>query len=113
VGADYYQQSTTYDARIAAVGRADDVGDAVTITLQPDRRLQIVLPAAHATRATGTVTLYRPSDASADREWRLPAGEQRPASIHLEGLAAGVWRVRMEWSVDGHTFYREKVVQLP
>jgi hypothetical protein len=113
VGADYYQQSITYDARIAAVSRADEMSEAVTIALQPNGRLQIRLPAAQASRATGTLTLYRPSDASADRQWALPVGAQGAASVPLEGLAAGVWRVRLEWVVDGQTFYREQVVQLP
>jgi hypothetical protein len=113
VGADYYQQSIAYDTRIAALSRADEVSDAVTIALQPNGRLHLGLPVSQVSRATGTVTLYRPSDASADRQWDLPIGAHGAVSIPLDGLPAGVWRVRLEWVIDGQTFYREQVVKLP
>jgi hypothetical protein len=77
------------------------------------RALVLSLPAAHAASATGTVTLYRPSDASADRVLPLaidPAGRQ---PIALDGLARGRWLLQVRWSAQGRHYYYEEPVNVP
>ena len=114
VGADYYQQSTAYDARLAAIARADAVGEALAINVNPTtREVQVHLPPAHLARASGMVTLYRPSNAADDRRWPFLAGAAHTLSVPFDGRPAGVWRVRVEWTVDGQSFYREQIVYLP
>ena len=111
VGADYYAQSTAYDLRIAAIERADAFGNEVAIAADAEQRLlHVRLPGAHASQARGEVTLYRPSDAGSDRRWPLEPGGV--TSVPVAGLEAGIWRVRVEWTSGGQSFYREQVLRL-
>jgi nitrogen fixation protein FixH len=114
VSDDYYEQSLVYDQRIVAMENGDALGTSVVVAVEPDARsLRVVLPVADADRARGEVTFYRPSTTGVDRTFALSldaAGTQR---IALDGLASGVWRVRLRWTEGARAFYREQVVVLP
>jgi hypothetical protein len=110
VAADYYAQSLRQDQQIDAVRNARGLGGAASIVQSGARAAVVSIPAAHAASARGTVTLYRASDASADRVVDLrtdAAGGQR---ISLDGLPPGVWSVRVRWSAAGRDFYLEERV---
>ncbi len=114
VSADYYERSLTHDARQAALARAAALGEAVEITVDaPGDAFAIALPPAQAATARGQVTLYRPSEAHADRVVTLApdaAGRQR---IPLAGLARGRWLVRLDWTAAGIAYSREQALVRP
>lgn len=114
VSADYYDQSLTYDSRLEAARLGNALGNAVHVETASDGRGLIVsIPPAQADVATGTVTLYRPSHAAADRVVPLALdvrGEQR---VPVAGLASGRWIVKLTWQVQGRRYYREEAVQVP
>jgi nitrogen fixation protein FixH len=73
-----------------------------------DRAVVISLPLAQAADAHGSVTLYRPSDASADRVLALKADEGGRQRIALDGLRPGLWSVRVRWIAQSREFYVEQ-----
>ena len=113
VSADYYAQSLAVDGRADAVARADALGAAFTAGVSPDgSAVLIAIPPDASNRADGTITLYRPSEAAADRivPLRLDArGAQRVAAADL---ARGRWIVKLAWTSDGRDYYREQPVML-
>lgn len=112
VSADYYAQSLAVDARSDAVRRAGALGARLRIEQAAGGQvLLLTLPADHA-GATGTVTLYRPSNAGADRAMALSldaAGIQRMATADL---ARGRWVLKIDWQVRGDRFYHEQAIDL-
>jgi nitrogen fixation protein FixH len=115
VSADYYSRSLTYDERLAAVRRAEALGDAVRWTRAADGHALIVtLPREHAAAAaTGTLTLYRPSSVKADRTVPLALDARGEQRLSLDGLAPGRWILKVEWQVQGRSYYRESAVDVP
>jgi nitrogen fixation protein FixH len=115
VSADYYSRSLTYDERLEAVHRADALGDAVRWTRTADARVLIVtLPREHAaTAAMGTLTLYRPSSVKADRTVPLALDARGEQRLSLDGLAPGRWILKVDWQVQGRSYYRESAVDVP
>src|SRR5215831_12427733 len=109
VSADYYEQSLQEDRQMDAVRRARDLGAAVSIVQTGDREVVVSLPRDH-TSATGWITLYRPSDASADRVFALKTDAQQRQAISLSGLRAGAWLVRLRWTAQEREFYVEQRV---
>ena len=110
VSPDYYAQSLRQDRQMDAERNTRDLRDAASVVQTGDRALVVSLPAVQAAEARGTVTLYRASDASADRVVTLAtdaAGRQR---IALDGMQAGQWSVRVRWTVQGRDFYLEQRV---
>jgi hypothetical protein len=108
VSADYYERSLTHDARRAAITHADALGPRLRVEAAPGAEaIAVVLPAEQAPVARGSVTLYRPSDASADRTFPLAVDRDGRQRIPLAGLAMGRWLVRVEWTAAGVAYYRE------
>src|SRR3954464_182698 len=66
VSTDYYAQSLRQDQQMAAAQNAQAL-TAASIAPHGDRAVVVALPASHAGEARGAITLYRASDASADR----------------------------------------------
>lgn len=114
VSADYYAQASDYDSRLAAINRADALGVEGELRVTVEQGLlRLALPSARARSMTGTVTLYRPSGARWDRTWPLAVDDAGAASFALSGVASGAWRLRVEWVVDGRSYYREQALRLP
>lgn len=134
VSADYYEQSLRHDAHRQAMTNADALGEAVRIVAAEDApAIEIAIPTsmptppptsaptampvavanADARTVTGTVTLYRPSDRTADRVTALSLDGEGRQRIPLEGAASGRWTVKLSWRAGQQDFYREQIVWLP
>jgi hypothetical protein len=114
VSADYYEQSLKHDMHMRAIANADALGSAVRVAAAADApAIDVVLPAAPARGVTGTVTLYRPSDRTADRVVALALDAEGRQRVAVPGAARGRWVVKMAWRSADRDFYHEQAVLLP
>jgi hypothetical protein len=124
VSADYYEQSLKHDAHRHAIANAEALGDAVRIAAAEDApAIEIAvgmpaevprsMPVSDIRGVTGTVTLYRPSDRTADRVVPLSLDHEGRQRIRVEGAAHGRWTVKLSWRAGQQDFYRERIVWLP
>jgi hypothetical protein len=112
VSADYYEQSLKFDAHRQAIANAEALGDAVRIAAVDDAPvIEIAMPVPVS--VIGTVTLYRPSDRTADRVMPLSLDGKGRQQIRVEGAAHGRWTVKLAWRAGQREFYREQIVWLP
>ena len=112
VSADYYAQGLQQDQRADAVENVRSLGNQMDIRRASPRQLMLTLPADHVASATGQITLYRPSDARADRALALAVDAQGHQTLALDGLAAGRWTVKVEWTAGGRHYYYETSLQI-
>jgi hypothetical protein len=128
VSADYYEQSLQHDAHRLAIANAEALGDAVRITGAEDAPavdiaigLPVEMPGSMPSSTsgpeiravTGTITLYRPSDRTADRVMPLALDAEGRQRVRVEGAAHGRWTVKLAWRDGQREFYRERIVWLP
>jgi hypothetical protein len=112
VSVEYYRQALAHDRRLEAEANARALGPALDVHLSADRtRVVLQLPGEHSPVARGTVTLYRPSDPSADRVVPLSLDANGAQRIPLEGLPTGRWRLLLEWSAEGRPYYVEQAFE--
>src|SRR5581483_9870995 len=79
----------------------------VTCQLTTDGRfIEARFPAA-LTDVRGTLTLYRPSDSSLDREVTLAPDAGGRQLIPADKLAKGYWRAKLHWQSGGRGYYNE------
>jgi hypothetical protein len=113
VSADYYEQSLKHDTHMQALANAGALGSAVRVAAAEDApAIDVDMPTAHARGLTGTITLYRPSDRTADRVVPLSLDTEGHQRIVVNGAARGRWVVKLAWRVAGQDFYREQAVLL-
>ena len=112
VSEDYYARALSHDAHMQAVANANALGAEAGARVDAGEVI-VRVPAAMATLARGTVTLYRAANAGADRSVPLVPAADGTQTIATAGMASGQWRVQVQWSADGRDYYFERHVRLP
>lgn len=109
VAPDYYAQEIRHQSRIEATQRALALGTNAVVAWEAG---QLLVSIAGAAGATGTVTFYRPSDSTLDRQLPLALdGSGRQSSPVT--LASGLWRIRAAWYQAGQEYYLEHAIVAP
>ena len=112
VSADYYARSLRQDDRVAAEQRAAALPTAIACRIDGGA-LTVTVPRDAANNATGTLTLYRPSDGRADRVVPLALDATGRQRVSLAGVARGRWQLQLEWIAGGVRYYHEQRVDVP
>jgi nitrogen fixation protein FixH len=113
VSDDYYAQSLQQNQRMEAERNTRALVQGPSVGWSGAHAMVLSLPSAHAPSATGTVTLYRPSDAAADRTFALAVDAAGRQQIPLDALARGRWLLQVRWSAEGRSYYFEEPVIVP
>ena len=75
------------------------------------RQITVSLPPGQGQGSvSGSVELYRPSAAEMDRAVRLDPDASGVQRLDAAGLAPGLWKVRVSWTVDKQNYYLEQKV---
>jgi hypothetical protein len=109
---DYYADSLREDQHLAAARNAQTLGATLEVQSDGRDRIHLSVPPAHAPVTAGTVTLYRASDAAADRTFALHPDLNGEQDVDVRGLARGFWLVQLRWKADGRDYYFEQPVTL-
>ena len=110
---DYYEQGVRYQEQIDRENRTARLSDAVLISYDAAGNVALQLPAAQAAKSpAGTVRLYRPSDASLDRELPLAVNAAGHQVVDTTQLRRGNWKLRVTWRVEGEEFFSEQSIVL-
>lgn len=111
VSDDYYEKSIALDARRAAEANVRALGADFTITMEAGAHTAVVQwPAPVVNNPTGTLTLYRPADATADRKATIAPDATHTQAVSLKGLTPGRWMLQVEWTNGGKNYYAEREV---
>lgn len=104
VSVDYYDREIRHQEQIDRVTRADVVSDAASVSVDAAAQaLCLALPPG----STGQVEFYRPANARWDRTLPLAVDQRGRQRMDLTGLQAGLWRIRVSWTVGGLDCFRE------
>jgi nitrogen fixation protein FixH len=106
----YYDQEIKYQSRIDSLGRAQRLATRATaIYDEAARRIVVSLPAEHAGKTvSGEIELYRPSAAGQDRQFKLEPDEKGVQIVDASALPQGLWKVRVNWTVDNQEFFLDQ-----
>lgn len=108
---DYYEQEIRFQDQIERVQRTRAIEQPVTVSYDPAQKcITVQLPSAHASQAGGRIHLYRPSDARLDREITLATDASGMQRLDAADLRAGLWKVRVEWTVGGAEYFVDRPV---
>lgn len=113
VSEDYYAQELAFQDRIDARANSQWLQEPMQFEwLSGQKQLQLHFPGS-AAMSTATLHLYRPSDASQDREFALQGSSDTLVSVDLSQLGSGFWRVQLDWQAGGRAFFNESTLVVP
>ncbi len=111
VSADYYEREVGYQKQLDTMNRSQSFADTTVVTFQPTQQVIVItLPVAQSKGATGSIHLYRPSDARMDRELPLALSTDGTQRLDARKLSDGLWKVRVKWIANGQEYFLDQPV---
>jgi nitrogen fixation protein FixH len=108
---DYYDQEIRFQQQIDRVRRTAPVLAGADIGYDRAGGLVTIrLPSAPRRDISGTVSFYRPSDASLDSQVELGLDAAGRQSVSVRSMRAGLWKVRVQWKAASREYYFEKQI---
>ncbi len=104
----YYQAEINYQDRIDQESSALRLDRKVITYHSIDKNLVLDLPDG----TIGKLQLFRPSDATLDREIAVNVLDSSRTSVSLNDLKPGYWKVQLSWTEAGKNYYEEKKITL-
>ena len=111
VSRDYYRDEIRHQERMDSEQRAQNDPDAPTVAMNKAARTCVIHFPGTAP-ASGTLTLYRPSDAKLDRTVAVSLDGKQSQTLDLADSVPGLWRLRIEWTRSNETYFSEEVLVL-
>lgn len=111
VSADYYEREVRYQSQLDTLNRSQHLAANTVVTFEAaQQNIVIALPAEQIKNATGTIHLYRPSDARLDRDLPLALNAAGTQRLDARQLADGLWKVRVKWTANGQEYFLDQPV---
>lgn len=111
VSTNYYENEVRFQQQLDSLNRSQAIARQVVVTYDPSQRsIIITLPAGQFPGVTGSVYLYRPSDARLDRDFPLALNAEGIQRLDAKELRDGFWKVRIKWNAAGNDFFLDQSV---
>jgi len=108
VSKDYYHEELQYQSRIVQEKNTAALAAKPIIKTKGD---QLAVTFNSIVMDKGTLTLFCPANEKMDRKFNLPRNESA-ASFDLHGIQPGMYRARLQWTMDGKEYYQEEIIYL-
>ncbi len=107
VDKEYYKKELTYQQVIDGKKKADALSAPVQLTLQ-DSNLLLQMPEEMKSQSvSGNLLLYCAYDQSRDRSFPIQLNQAAQQQIPLVQLGTGRYLAKIEWQVEGESYYTE------
>ncbi len=110
VADDYYQQELAYEEQITRLKNVAGLAEKPTFTFSADRQLIILSFPDTMAPERGVVTLYRPSDFTQDRKFKLNLDKDNQQGFGTASLKPGLWKAKVRWEEKGKSYFQEFVI---
>lgn len=106
----YYEEDLAYQAHIDRLSNTRALER--DLIIQEDKAGQVILlkfPTDFQV-LTGDVWFYRPDNKSNDFKIKIEADAEGRFILPSKNLAAGLWKMKIDWEGDGKPFYKEATI---
>ena len=109
VSKNYYQEELAYQVRIESMNNYNKLDSKPEVILNDDiLQLQLNQPTPIE---KGTLVMFRPSDGKFDRRF-VVENTTALQQFDLRGLPKGLYRIKLQWSVQSKDYFTEKIITL-
>lgn len=107
---DYYAQELKFQDKIESINRNNDLNQALGIEYS-DAGIIITYPTDLQNKTiTGAINIFRPSDKSKDQTIEITPDKEMKQTINTTSLSKGMYRIKVDYEVDGAGYYSEKQI---
>jgi len=110
VSRNYYQEELAYGQHISRLENTNQLSTRPEIALEESN---LVIRYNDFSRVTaGAIDLFRPSNAALDKSFEFRSGAESTRIFDVSTLPAGMYKVRMQWTMDNKEYFIEEIVNL-
>lgn len=112
VSADYYKREIEYEDQIQRIKNTQALLEAPEISFDRAKLMvSVQFPkSVPGNDVSGSIHLFRPSDSSLDKKYRLELDESGEQNISVVGHSIGLWKVKLDWEYEGTEYYQEQIL---
>lgn len=112
VSKDYYEQELKYQDKIDKVNRTNALKGSLTWKIKTDSLILEVAEQFKAEKISGSIFLFRPSDASLDKTIPIEMNASGIQLISTDRLKKGIYKMQVSWEAKGEEYYNEGIIQV-
>ena len=110
VAPDYYAQELKYQDKIESSNNNNNLDQPLSIEYS-ESGISINYPKVlNGKKLTGTILLFRPSDKTQDKTYKITPSSEFTQLIPASDLVKGMYRVKVEYEAEGKKYFSEKQV---
>lgn len=108
---DYYKEELKYQQVIDGKQNANSLSTPITIS--QDENIVLTFPQEmREKQIRGQLTFYRPSDSRKDISVPLKIDEAGQQQLEKRLFTTGLYRVKLQWSMNDRPFYQEQLLTI-
>jgi nitrogen fixation protein FixH len=112
VSSNYYEKEIKYQDQIDKVKKTAELSEQVKIENTGVFLLIKYPPTYNLKDIKGNILFYRPSDEVKDFKLDLALDEGGMQKVVTNKFAKGIWKVQINWRMNGIEYYNESVVRI-
>ncbi len=110
VSNNYYEKELKYQEQINKINNTNRLAQGVKI--ETNSGAVIITYPGNSGKVTGEVSFYKPSDAKNDFKINVESGSDLKQIISTEKLTKGLWKVQVNWAMDGQEYFNEEKITI-
>lgn len=108
----YYAKELEYQNQIDKINRTNQLEEPLQI-INKQSSINFIFPKQfYYNTIAGTIHFYRPSDPAKDFAVKISADTSNTQIVSTNKFIKGVWKVKVDWEVNGMSFYNEKILMV-
>ena len=111
VSDDYYQKEVVFQQQIDKSNREKKLTEHIKLT-QGTSTLALQFPKSQGIGISGDIYFYKASDQKLDKNIKIKLTDENLQVIDTREYSKGLWKVKINWSSGGVTYYNEESVIL-
>ncbi|MEW6005502.1 MAG: FixH family protein [Stygiobacter sp.] len=109
---DYYAKGLEYQSQIDKIERTKNLTEQLEI-LNKNDRIVFNFPKIFANKIiSGEIYFYRPSNNKSDFKSKIDLTDSLQQIIFTKNLEKGLWKIKVDWSVENQNYYNEKILMI-
>ena len=110
---EYYEAEIKYQSQIDKIKRTNALSDALEIKLT-NQFVEFDFPSIFDDKSiSGFINFYKPSDDLLDKTQAIKLNDENKMYFSTNELTTGLWKVKVNWEVDGIKYFNEKLLMVP
>lgn len=106
----YYEKEIKYQDQIDKINNTNSLKEVIRVEAI-DNSVIVNYPAG-TNKISGDISFYKPSDAKEDFKIIIEHGTDLKQLISTEKLTKGLWKVQINWAMDGKEYFNEEKIMI-